>query len=589
MASIVRHCVDPDPSRRYQTARELQEDLHRQLDNLPLRHAFDPSLRERAGKWARRHPRLTSSTSVGLVAAVLLLALGATFLVRNRHFQSLEAATAYRWLGDERKEAIAFLTMPAIDRGQIEEGLLHCRRAVDRYGVLDDPNWSDRSLAASLPPADRARLRQDLGDLLLLWAQTLMDRSSGSEGDARVRTLNEAADRLDRAASCFGPEASPRALLLARADLERARVGDTETQRQLRARALSMPLPADPRRVLLEDPKLIDSDLRSRLVPQLEAIAEDARDWATWVSLGNWNLRLRRPREAQSAYDIAVSLAPRSWLPRYNRALLSLELKDPSRAHDDLDRVIALRPDLSAAYLNRALARLEFGDASGAVNDLTTSLSLKGASSRAWFIRAVAKQRLGDLAGARLDREEGLRHEPPDPAGFIARGLARLPANPQAALADFDAALAIEPTNAEALQDKASVLGETMGKADEALRVLDTLLLHHPDRVQAICGRGVQLARLGRFDAALRDARAALALDHASLTHYQVACIYAQLTKQQPSCLQEALGHLSDSIRQDGNWLATARVDHDLDMIRTQTAFQELLQASEVLLRARGR
>ena len=72
VAAIVRHCLEPDPSRRYQSARELQEDLQRQLDDLPLRHVPEPSIRERLGKWARRHPRLSSSTTVGLVSMLLL-------------------------------------------------------------------------------------------------------------------------------------------------------------------------------------------------------------------------------------------------------------------------------------------------------------------------------------------------------------------------------------------------------------------------------------------------------------------------------------------------------------------------------------
>ena len=102
-----------------------------------------------------------------------------------------------------------------------------------------------------------------------------------------------------------------------------------------------------------------------------------------------------------------------------------------------------MRPDLASAYLNRALAKLELGDAKGAVDDLTTCLGLDGARSRAWFIRSKARRKLGDLAGAAADRETGLSSEPHDPDSFVARGLARLPADPKAALADFDAALAL--------------------------------------------------------------------------------------------------------------------------------------------------
>jgi hypothetical protein len=73
--AIVRHCLEPDPARRYQTVRDLQEDLDRHLHDLPLKHTPEPSLAERGRKWVRRHPRLTSTTSVAVIlGAVLLLA-----------------------------------------------------------------------------------------------------------------------------------------------------------------------------------------------------------------------------------------------------------------------------------------------------------------------------------------------------------------------------------------------------------------------------------------------------------------------------------------------------------------------------------
>jgi tetratricopeptide (TPR) repeat protein len=252
----------------------------------------------------------------------------------------------------------------------------------------------------------------------------------------------------------------------------------------------------------------------------------------------------------------------------------------------DLDNVLASQPGLAAAYLNRALAKLGLGDTKGAVDDLTVCLTLKGAPSRAWFIRAQAKQRLGDLAGAHQDLEEGLKHEPDESAGFVARGIARLPADPRGALADFDAALALDPFNRHALQDKASVLGEVLGRGEEALKVLDILLMHHPERVEAICGRGVQLARFGRRHAAIRDAHAALALDDKALTVYQTACIYALVSRTEPADRREALRLLAQAIRKDTSWMATARKDPDLAPIRDQPAFQELLRAFQVVLRA---
>jgi serine/threonine protein kinase len=80
--SIVRHCLEPDPARRYQSAHELNEDLHRQLHHLPLKWASNPSFRERGRKWARRHPRLISSSTMIIILETLSLMglAGWTFL-----------------------------------------------------------------------------------------------------------------------------------------------------------------------------------------------------------------------------------------------------------------------------------------------------------------------------------------------------------------------------------------------------------------------------------------------------------------------------------------------------------------------------
>ena len=43
--SIIHHCLETDPQRRYQNARELSEDLERHLAHRPLKSAHEPSLR----------------------------------------------------------------------------------------------------------------------------------------------------------------------------------------------------------------------------------------------------------------------------------------------------------------------------------------------------------------------------------------------------------------------------------------------------------------------------------------------------------------------------------------------------------------
>jgi tetratricopeptide (TPR) repeat protein len=237
------------------------------------------------------------------------------------------------------------------------------------------------------------------------------------------------------------------------------------------------------------------------------------------------------------------------------------------------------------AYINRALARLGLGDAKGAVADLDRALEASDAPARALFIRAVARDRLGDRDRARRDREEGLRREPNDELSWVARGMARLPADPRGALADFDAALALNPRSRPALQDKASVLSEQLGRAEEAIGVLDVAVRHHPEYVPALAGRGVLLARLGRREAAHRDARSALALSNSAATLYQVAGIYALTSRQEAGDRRDALRLMADALRKDPAWLRVVPRDHDLDPIRDRADFRELLAALAVVCR----
>jgi WD40 repeat protein len=69
LETIVLKAIDREPSRRYQTAGELAEDLQRFLDDRPIR-ARRASLGERAGRWCRRNPALAGVT--GLAAALLI-------------------------------------------------------------------------------------------------------------------------------------------------------------------------------------------------------------------------------------------------------------------------------------------------------------------------------------------------------------------------------------------------------------------------------------------------------------------------------------------------------------------------------------
>jgi tetratricopeptide (TPR) repeat protein len=598
--SIVWHCLHSDPARRYRSARELHEDLQRQLEDRPLRHAPEPSWRERLGKWARRHRRLTSMTALVLIAAGLLAAVAAGFLVRQRHLARLEAADSAHRLTIEVRQAEFLLGSRDAPLGQIEEGLALCRRVLAHYHIPDDPGWAARPAVALLPAGERDRLRQEIGHLLLLDTRAVTWQAEASADPARRSGHLELAARLNAlAGAAFGGASPSRALALQRSELARLD-GREDESRRLRQEAGSI----SPRTTADRYWDILDriehrgrpdspAALRQRreFMAALQEISRgDLQNYVNHLLLGNCYARLGQLNAAISCYSTGIALSPDQPWPHFIRGLAHLDIKDFPGARADFDRVIALRPDMVEAYINRALARIGFGDFAGAIADLDHVLERADAPVRALFIRATALGRLGDREEAARDRSDGLRRRPDDELSWVARGVARHKDDPNGALADFDAALAINPRSVPALESKAFVLAEVLGRPEEAILVYNTTLLHHPDDAKAVGPRGVYHARLGRREAALADARSALALSDLALsTHdqaftiYQVAGIYALTSRQQPEDRREALRLLALALRKDASLLQGLPEDHDFDPIRDRPEFRDLLCALAVV------
>lgn len=80
LETIVCKAIAKAPEDRYDTAKDLADDLQSFLDNKPIQ-ARRPSMAQRTGKWAQRHRALLS---VGVITAVVSLGIAMFFVLRER-------------------------------------------------------------------------------------------------------------------------------------------------------------------------------------------------------------------------------------------------------------------------------------------------------------------------------------------------------------------------------------------------------------------------------------------------------------------------------------------------------------------------
>ena len=587
--AIVRKCLEPEPGRRYQTADELREDLQRQLERRPLQYAQEPSLWERARKWRYRNRRLLSATTLAALAAVLVLGLGGLLVARGYELRRLDAAVSLQELSEELKTIQFELTTPSTARRQWEDGMARGRQILDRYRVLEASPWQRAARVRALAPEQQERLRQEMGELLLLMAGAAVrqarmapEAKAPPEAVALGRRLNAAAE------DCFLPEACPRALWQQRAELARL-AGQADEARRLLDRAAATPLRAARDHYLYLLVSLLscypagEKQLGQSLAFLREAYPTERHDYTWWLVLGNCQAALGQPARAVESYGHGIALRPDAPWAYFNRGVLYLEpLRDFRQACQDFDRFLQLSPHAPEGFYNRALAKYHLGDLAAALADLDQVLGDGSAGPRGYFLRARVRSKLGDAAGAQRDHEEGLRRPPRDEKDWTARGLARLPGDPQAALADFEKALAIDPYYRAALMNKANVLSERLGRTAEAIDVLDAVIAAYPDLVVARSSRGVLRARLGQREAAHRDARESLKRDPRPHIQYQLAGVYALTSRQRPEDRREAFRLLAAALSR-GYGFDLLDKDRDLDGLRDQAEFRRLVEAARTI------
>lgn len=574
--SVVRTLLQPEPARRYQSARDLLTDLDRHHQNLPLAFAPDTSVPERLRKWRRRNPRLLAHL---LMVGAVLAAGGLGVAAFREHHARTEAEA-----GDQARSVrgeLARLRVGLAARDDLKAraaALERGKTVLAAYGLPDAADWASRPAVRILSDTDRAALGDNLGELALLMAHAEWLGGHGKSDAARAAAAERALVWNRAAEACYAGRTAP--VLLA---AQRERLTDAPP-----AVALDLSQASNADLYLHAVTLTAGGRYAAAVEPLLELTRRDPSHFGGQITLAVCRQERGELTAALERYQVAQALDESDPRPSYNRGLILLHCAKNNRAkyrQAEAEFTDAIRRDPAHAdsHKHRAVVRTALPDYPGAVEDLTKALELGAAPIQVHYLRARVYDRLRDGVAAEADRATAAALTPADPMDFLIRGLTRVKDDPAGALADFEKAAELNPNYLQAWQNQAHVLADILDQSAQALAAQEKAVACQPDFALARTGRAVLYARLGRRDDAHADAQAALVLSEEPLVVYQVACVYALTGADHPADRDQAVGYFRKALRLGYEDWKTIGSDPDLKAIRGLRDFRDALDAAKKL------
>jgi serine/threonine protein kinase/Tfp pilus assembly protein PilF len=633
LESITRKCLAPDPGQRYQQSEHLAEDLRRLLEDIPLRHAPELSWRERLVKWRRRHPRLTTSATVGGAAALMLLIGGAVLLGTRTQLEAAQArlheaegAEALQRKADFEagyQQALCLVNTATDLRDHLPLGVSRCERTLGLYGVLERDDWQAHRDWRRLTPAEQRQLAEKVRELLVLLARGRVALAGGStEGrmaravgaalaslpplpgappastaagvatgqaasanrggtfPGSVMTLGEALCLLDRAEAIPGLQPSP-ALWEDRAEYL-AHLGDRKGSDKAAARAGATP-GTEARDHYWRALKLATAGKLPEAARELDqALRLDPRHYWSWLQMGICHDELGEPSLALGDFSACIALWPEFAWGHFNRGRVLQQLGKRVEAHADYSAALKCDPDLVYAWLNRGLVATQLGRHTEALADFERAAALGRDDVHLHAGRALALEQLGRHAAADRAFAEAARRDPHNTHALLVYGFAVHHRLPEKAARAFQSVLRREARNPRALYGLGMLAAARARDSREALDFFTRALEADPGFVDARRGRANVLAQLGDPEAARREVDWCVKTDPTGVSFYAAACVYGLGADRSQSeqvahwGRNQALAWLREALAR-GYGADRAADDPDLAGLRPYAEFRALL------------
>lgn len=569
--AIVQKCLHPEPKERYQSAKDLQEDLERQLNQMPLRYTPEPSLKERVCKWIWRHPKLTSGTTVGITVAVLLLIpLLWLAVAMFGHSRSENAQSQYQTFQSNVNTVRFLLNNPSFSQAKKAKGIALAKMALRQF--------ADNNYLRYLTTIQQDQLQKHQSELAWLLANVY----ENEQAELALHFNEMAAKKL-------ATEQSPRILLEQRLRLLTS-LGKTDLTHRLQTDLQNIDQSAGELALLgyWQGMRHLSSrEFDLALSHFQKTLRKQPQHFWSWFLSGVCHDHLAQLKDATACYNTCVAMNPEFSWSYFNRGLTQMHLENFEESLSNFEHFIGLMPEACDAFYNRALVYYRLGEHQLAIEDLQKAKEKGFSPIQVHLMKAIVFEKMGELELGKKEQEAGLAYQPETVRDWVSRGYALMESNPTIALTDFDQALALDPRSLEAMQNKAYVLAEKLHRPAESIALLTELIRVYPEYVPARSGRGILYARSGRRDEAHQDAQESLNRDTSIALLYQVAGIYAQTSKghsvdEQPMVVHhedalEAIRLLSTVLRHGWPKVEIEK-DRDLEPLRNLPAFQQLMR-----------
>ena len=596
LESIVRKCLAPEPSERYQHAEQLAEDLRRFLDDRPLKFAPELSISERLVKLGRRHPRV--AVGLGAAAAIaIVVGLATAYLLqtnnrlkvaqaRAQEAEGAEARETRRVFREEAERARGFLNTTTGVKSHLTEGLTACETALAYYDVLQNNDWQQHPAWRLLDDRERRTLEDDICELLILLGRARVQQSEKAAGEntanpARTVVIRDALQLLDRVQAVPGHESSA-ALWNARASYHE-QLGSRMDAKAALEKANSIPAQSAQDFYLLGISQS-ESCLHPHAVKSFKnALQRNPRHYWSWFALGNSYCEMKDYGLALGNFDACVALWPEFAWGYFNRGHVLQQLGKTTEALEQYSTTLELDPRFAEAHLNRGLLQLTLNQPGAALDDFDAALNLGLDNVVAHGGRGLALEALGRFESADAAFAKAWSLDPVNLEMLLGYGFAVSQRLPDRAKSAFDRVLKRDPRNTRALYGCAMLLAREVRGSETALAYCNLALEADPIYVPARTARANILAHRGEWELARQDIDWCVKADPSGVTIYAAACIYSLAANKSSGQVKDALRNRAIALLREafrsGYGMVQAAQDTDLLALREHPEFSALLRA----------